>query len=260
MRWTNQFIPYEFWLQDKEQEPPSLFARVAPQALNSFLKSLSANDKNMITSDSNGGAMGTGNDNPCETTTLFVYGTLKRGFQWNQKYLSPRMGARFVSEAITVDAVPLVVGDCGVPYVLGDMIKKDSEDDCISSSSPIVPVIGEVWEVSSSCLKNLDDYEGISKGYYSRQTVKYSYYTQSNKKETELHTKMSDQEAFIYVLNHSTAELRAKPKLSEYTLEMHLELYRPIQHIQIKQKNYYKVASTWGKTQKTFDESTYALT
>ena len=37
---------------------------------------------------------------------LFVYGTLKRGFQWNSKYLADRLGCSFLCEAVSVK-VPL---------------------------------------------------------------------------------------------------------------------------------------------------------
>jgi hypothetical protein len=32
---------------------------------------------------------------------LFVYGTLKRGFQWNTKYLAERLGCSFICEAVS---------------------------------------------------------------------------------------------------------------------------------------------------------------
>ena len=49
---------------------------------------------------------------------LFVYGTLKRGFHWHSKFLSR---ARFVAAARATQPLPLVVGECGVPYLLGDL-------------------------------------------------------------------------------------------------------------------------------------------
>jgi hypothetical protein len=52
----------------------------------------------------------------------------------------------------------------------------------------------------------------------------------------------------VYVLNPSTDALRAKERLSEYNLEMHEQLYKPIQHIQVKQTAYFEKPSTWGKT------------
>ena len=49
---------------------------------------------------------------------LSRYGTLKRGMHWHKKFLSH--GALRVGEATTVDRFPLVVGRCGVPYLLTD--------------------------------------------------------------------------------------------------------------------------------------------
>ena len=51
-------------------------------------------------------------------TLLFVYGTLQGGFHWNNKYLS-RGGLLVSAEARTKDRFPLVIGNSGVPYVLG---------------------------------------------------------------------------------------------------------------------------------------------
>ena len=49
---------------------------------------------------------------------LFVYGTLKRGFHWNHKFLSR---SKFVSQAITEDPFPMIIGQCGVPYLISDL-------------------------------------------------------------------------------------------------------------------------------------------
>merc|ERR1712129_586636 len=51
-----------------------------------------------------------------ETIALFVYGTLKRNFHWNHKFMS-RAGA-FIGNAKTIKKYPLVMGDCNVPYVI----------------------------------------------------------------------------------------------------------------------------------------------
>jgi hypothetical protein len=36
---------------------------------------------------------------------LFVYGTLKRGFHWNSKYLSERLGCSFVCESVSAQVL-----------------------------------------------------------------------------------------------------------------------------------------------------------
>merc|ERR1712222_273673 len=53
------------------------------------------------------------------------------------------------------------MGSCGVPYVLLDRTKKTSAH-CVQ---------GELWRVSTEALAGLDDYEGITKGYYGRTDI-----------------------------------------------------------------------------------------
>jgi gamma-glutamylcyclotransferase (GGCT)/AIG2-like uncharacterized protein YtfP len=225
MRWQQPFQPfYEIYEKGNARTTATSLAR---QALKYVMQSLTPTRSNTVSEEN--------------TSCLFVYGTLKKRFQWNSKYLSSRVGGQFVSDAVTLLPVPLVVGDCGVPYVLGDLM--DGKTGKI--------IQGELWRVTDACLKSLDDYEGISKGYYSRDTIDVIEFHNDQKVNTK---------AFIYVLNKSTEELRAQPLLEQYSLDMHNNLYHAIQHIQIKQKNYYKVASTWGKTQRPADESAYAQT
>lgn len=145
-------------------------------------------------------------------THLFVYGTLKRGFHWNHKFLGR---SRFISEATTVDPYPLVVGNSGVPYLLGDLPGKGKQ------------IVGEIWSVDSETLQGLDDYEGISKGYYERRPI--SVTTRGNYTST----------AFAYFKAQSSEELANSPTfLSEYTIEMHKAKYKPIRHILVKQEMY----------------------
>jgi uncharacterized protein (DUF1810 family) len=61
---------------------------------------------------------------PCSTHLIFVYGTLKRGFHWNRKFLT---FASYHSEARTVEAFPLVHGTSGVPYLLADLPGKGNK-------------------------------------------------------------------------------------------------------------------------------------
>lgn len=225
MRWDKDYTPYDYWLRlsgSITSDKNNIFARI----VNYFCSYKKMGDPEIHS----------------EPVNLFVYGTLKRGFQWNQKYLSFRVGGNFVSKAETKEAMPLVVGDCGVPYVLGDQLA-DEDAKCI---------VGELWTVGTSCLQNLDDYEGVSKGYYSRKRITITWHDEySGRKESD---------AFIYVLNDSSPELRCQPKLEEYTLDIHKSQYHATQHIQVKQKSYYAAASTWGKAQKVFDESLYKST
>jgi gamma-glutamylcyclotransferase (GGCT)/AIG2-like uncharacterized protein YtfP len=70
---------------------------------------------------------------------LFVYGTLKRGFHWNQKYLHSRgaggSGATFICEATTRERHRLVVGDSGVPYLCLNTALPDEEAVACSCSA-----------------------------------------------------------------------------------------------------------------------------
>lgn len=86
---------------------------------------------------------------------LFVYGTLKKGMHWHTKFLS---ASRYLGAATTTIARPLVVGACGVPYLL-------------DRPGTGQRVRGEVYEIDSDTLEGLDDYEGLSKGYYARIEV-----------------------------------------------------------------------------------------
>jgi gamma-glutamylcyclotransferase (GGCT)/AIG2-like uncharacterized protein YtfP len=247
MRWARPFVPYDHWF-GPPPPPRSLVDRIS--GLFSSQPKAAPAEEDFV-------------------EYVFVYGTLKRGFQWNEKYLASRVGGLFVSGAVTLPPMSLVVGDCGVPYVLGD--GQQATDASASAPTPAPapipapapvpasdaqPVVGELWRVTAACLRNLDDYEGLSKGYYSRQTIQVSLTAIAGGGDKE--QAAATQAAFIYVLTDCPAELRARAKLAEYTIELHKSLYHATQHIQIKQKKYYGSASTWGKTQQVFDENTTA--
>lgn len=162
---------------------------------------------------------------PPETRVLlFVYGTLKRGFHWNNKYLSPRLGATFLDVAVTEDLWLLVLGDSGVPYLLpgGDARGRR--------------VRGELWSVSEATLRGLDDYEGVSKGYYTRQSTLVSRGAESGRAER----------AWVYVLVAPDKDLSEREALEEYSPALHRVVYQPVRHIQRKQFAYFKAPSTWG--------------
>jgi len=66
---------------------------------------------------------------------LFVYGTLKCEFHWHAKYLGDEVhGAECLGQAITVPPLALVVGDSGVPYMLGDLV--DGKDGQFRQGGP----------------------------------------------------------------------------------------------------------------------------
>jgi gamma-glutamylcyclotransferase (GGCT)/AIG2-like uncharacterized protein YtfP len=156
-------------------------------------------------------------------TLLFVYGTLKRGFHWNSKYLG--LGASLIaSRAVTVDKWRLVVGDSGVPYLL-------NTEGAKSGDSGEVPIVGEVWSVDDECLDGLDEYEGCGKGYYDRVPVKvYDSEDGGTELTAQVYCWSRDAEA--------SADLLERPCIAEYTRKIHDALYSAIRHIQVKQELY----------------------
>jgi gamma-glutamylcyclotransferase (GGCT)/AIG2-like uncharacterized protein YtfP len=134
-----------------------------------------------------------------------------------------------------VQALALVLGESGVPYLL-----RPSEE-IESDASQVHRIVGELWEVSSEALQGLDEYEGVDKGYYSRATIPVHGIVSpfGFKKEW-----MAD----VYVINNAPKELKERPRIKEYTLDMHHRLYNAIVHVQRKQHAYLGwSASTWGK-------------
>jgi gamma-glutamylaminecyclotransferase len=154
-------------------------------------------------------------------TLLFVYGTLKRGFQWHSKFLSR---AVFVATAESAELLPLVVGDSGVPYLLGDL----PDQGC--------RVRGELFRVCAVDMLGLDEYEGCGKGYYERRVLPV---VDAEGRRVEAHA---------FVKCASSADLRARPFLSEYSLDFHRQHYRAIRHIGVKQDLYMHEAGSQSQS------------
>ena len=93
---------------------------------------------------------------------LFVYGTLKCNCHWHNKYLSE---AHFLGDAMTAQPQSLVIGQCGVPY----MILQDFDDNAVDERAK--SVWGELWSVSTAMLQSIDEYEGTDKNHYTRQEI-----------------------------------------------------------------------------------------
>jgi gamma-glutamylcyclotransferase (GGCT)/AIG2-like uncharacterized protein YtfP len=176
---------------------------------------------------------------------LFVYGTLKSGFHWNHKFLS--QATCVMPHAVTDAPYPLVVGDSGVPYLLG-------ESELLGRGQPIV---GEVWCVNQETMLGLDEYEGVSKGYYDRRTIVIqSAAATAEEQRCELNAieqiaglynaiannELNQVNAFVYFKATPTPSLWMGPFLREYTLEYHRAHYAPIRHIQVKQQKYLGVS------------------
>jgi hypothetical protein len=162
-----------------------------------------------------------------------------------------------------------------VPYLLGDV--KDSRiadtNECtdlkdlneenkhpVHLSDRCNQINGELFQIDDYCLSGLDDYEGLAKGYYDRIAIPIlipliSKDASPNNQEPPtidqidaIPANKSLVMAFVYILKQSPEDLIAKEYISEYTIEIHERDYQPIQHIQVKQMNYVKKPSTWGKT------------
>jgi gamma-glutamylcyclotransferase (GGCT)/AIG2-like uncharacterized protein YtfP len=158
---------------------------------------------------------------PPKQHLLFVYGTLKRNFQWHSKYMSE---CEFVGAGITMDRIALVVGDSGVPYCL------------VSGNGSEKRIVGEVYRVSEEELEGMDANEGVEKGHYIRRKVAVSVTGNPGLKD-----------AWIYQKNSEVGLAKELKCIEEYTLEMHERVYRPIQHILVKQTGYLGGSvSTWG--------------
>lgn len=156
---------------------------------------------------------------------LFVYGTLKRGMHWNRKFMS---GSTFVGRAITHRQYPLVVGACGVPYLIGDMPGAGER------------IRGEVWLVDDDTLEGLDDYEGLGKGYYKRIGVRVNLI----ENQWTWLPNMLSLRAHCYVMHEAPDSFLALPCLQEYTLKLHKTKYHAVRHILLKQQLYLQ-----GRTQ-----------
>ena len=137
---------------------------------------------------------------------------------------------------VLLQPMPLVLGESGVPYLL-----TPQGDRAEAEASQAHRIVGELWQVSTEALQGLDEYEGVDKGYYSRTTIPVCV-------NNGMFGGSKDCMADVYVLNNASQELVNRPRINEYTLEMHHRLYNAIVHVQRKQHAYLGwSASTWGK-------------
>ena len=165
------------------------------------------------------------------TALIFVYGTLKSKFHWNNKFLGNSI---LVGNFETVGRLPLVLGACNVPYLLMDIT---------GNERPGEHVQGEVWEVDTATLQRIDEYEGITKGYYTRRMIEVcpldtsTCSTPSGSAALKTGPKLT-RVAYAYFKTDPTEQLRRGPFLKEYSLEFHKKMYKPIEHIRVKQNMY----------------------
>jgi hypothetical protein len=114
---------------------------------------------------------------------------------------------------------------------------------------------GEVWLISDETLDGLDDYEGINKGYYVRQTIDVSllkdYVVVEDDGKLSQPSSLSSinninqqdtitLQAQVYGLIHMPEGLSNQKLVyvPEYTLSFHRNHYKPIRHIQVKQQKH----------------------
>ena len=90
-------------------------------------------------------------------TPIFVYGTLKQGFN-NAPVLARQT---FLGQAVIPGKTHRLVNVHGGAYPFPGLI--ESKSGC--------PVFGEAYEVTDSCLAYLDRLEGVSHGLYARTKV-----------------------------------------------------------------------------------------
>lgn len=104
-------------------------------------------------------------------TTVFVYGTLKRGGS-NHAFLS---GQRFLGDARTTPGFTL--------YSLGDY------PGMVRAPGDTAGVTGELWVVDDACLAELDRLEGLDEGLYERIDVVLAPNPFASSPQTYLYTR-----------------------------------------------------------------------
>jgi hypothetical protein len=130
-----------------------------------------------------------------------------------------------------------------------------------------VRVVGEVYEVDGEALENLDEYEGVSKGYYCRVEVevevegvgtlpcfvyKHAWGAQQQRGAAAPMAGAGGTQppaglavsGEAPVVSSTGRVLALGPFLSEYTPQVHRDLYKPIHHILAKQLPYLSLDST----------------
>lgn len=123
-------------------------------------------------------------------TRVFVYGTLKAGFNNHKTFLG---NSKLIGKATTVSKWAMIGKDMSFPYLL----RRDNDNG--------MNIVGEVYEVTPAVLANLDYLEGTPTHYTHSQT--YVSYMNGNPSEN----------VQVYVKSTVTAADLAKPFISEFT-------------------------------------------
>ena len=126
-----------------------------------------------------------------------------------------------MGEAVTAAPKSLVIGECGVPHLIG------VQDDPRAS-----PVKGERWGLGGEMLQGIDQYEGIDKGHHSRQEIEVV-----GKRPLGL-TIRYKAFCYFYAIKPGASDvddtLLNAPRIPDYTVEDQKKSYKPINHNQVK--------------------------
>ncbi|CAM9864092.1 unnamed protein product, partial [Heterosigma akashiwo] len=174
-------------------------------------------------------------NNEPQETILFVYGTLKQGFHWHDKFLS--RGARFLGTAQTLDPVPLVLGASGVPYLLDPEAAPPAaarQEGGGGAAEEDRRVRGELYAVDAETLRNLDEYEGVGKGHYARRPLAAA----AARVASARWPPAAVVRAKAYLKARAAPGLWARPRLGEYSAAAHAEGYNAVRHVRVKQQGY----------------------
>jgi len=130
-----------------------------------------------------------------------------------------------MGKATTFQPQSLLIGECGDPYLL----------NLTQGDENAVPVRGELWRLSEEMLQNIDEYEGIQKGHYSREVINVAA-------ERGCGTTICKAFCYFYAVKLGRSDVDAGllggTQISEYPAEEQKKRYKPIHHIQVKQLQY----------------------
>lgn len=156
---------------------------------------------------------------------VFVYGTLKRGFENYRRYLGVAEACRkaaFVADGSTVEKFPLVIRSADLPPCTRGPVLMDIHEGhrCGPEGAgeiyggPTHEIEGEVYDMDAGTLEAMDILEGVKSDHYYRR-------------EVSVRSKADGRElACIAYFYRAQAQLLALPTFPSYNAEHH-ELYRP---------------------------------
>lgn len=158
---------------------------------------------------------------------VFVYGTLKRGFENYRRYLGIAEACRkaaFVADALTIEKFALVVRPSDLPPstrgpVLMDIREGDAHPSgpagagCETYTGSTHEIEGEVYDMDASTFEAMDILEGVKSNYYYRR-------------EVSVRSKAGGDLSCTAYFYRAHPQLLALPTFSSYNVEHH-DLYRP---------------------------------